>query len=48
MSSGCTALFILKVDQEIFIANAGDCCCVLSRKNIKDFIELSVEHKPNN
>jgi len=41
---GCTALVTLIRDSELFVANAGDCRCVLNRGGIA--IDLSQDHKP--
>lgn len=41
---GCTALISLVQDSELFVANAGDCRCVLSRGG--QALDLSQDHKP--
>lgn len=41
--SGCTALAALVVDFKLYIANAGDCRCVLSKKN-GTVVNLSRDH----
>lgn len=41
--SGCTALAALVVDSTLFVANAGDCRCVLSRKD-RTIVNLSRDH----
>lgn len=41
--SGCTALATLVVNSTLFIANAGDCRCVLGRTD-GSFVELSRDH----
>lgn len=41
---GCTALVTIIRDSEVFIANAGDCRCVLNRGGLA--IDLSQDHKP--
>ncbi len=47
MTSGCTALFVLKFKNDIYVANSGDCSGVLARKNYKEYINITKEHKPN-
>lgn len=44
-SVGCTANVALLVDKMLYVANAGDSRCALSRKG--KIVELSVDHKPN-
>jgi protein phosphatase 1G len=44
MYVGCTALVVLIRNRRMFVANAGDCRCVLSRS--KRAIDLSQDHKP--
>lgn len=44
--SGCTALVALIKDKKIYVANAGDCRCVVSKNG--EAIELSLDHKPEN
>lgn len=41
--SGCTAIAALIVDKKLFVANAGDCRCVLSRKDAT-VVHLSKDH----
>lgn len=41
--SGCTALATLVVNSTLFVANAGDCRCVLGRMD-GSFVELSRDH----
>lgn len=41
---GCTALISLIRDSELYVANAGDCRCVLSRGG--QALDLSQDHKP--
>ena len=36
MISGCTALIALFVENKIYIANAGDSKCLLSKKSLKE------------
>jgi len=39
MTSGCTAIFILIVKNQVYIANAGDCKCILAtNKELEGFI----------
>ncbi|MCO5552732.1 hypothetical protein L7F22_006249 [Adiantum nelumboides] len=45
LSSGTTAITVLVLEREIFVANAGDCRAVLCRKG--KAIEMSRDHKPN-
>ncbi|KAH7430032.1 hypothetical protein KP509_09G079600 [Ceratopteris richardii] len=45
LSSGTTAITVLILGREIFVANAGDCRAVLCRKG--KAIEMSRDHKPN-
>lgn len=45
LSSGTTAITVLVLGREIFVANAGDCRAVLCRKG--KAIEMSRDHKPN-
>ncbi|PXF48885.1 Protein kinase and PP2C-like domain-containing protein [Gracilariopsis chorda] len=42
-NSGCTALSALVVDSTLFVANAGDCRCILSRKD-GTVLSLSKDH----
>lgn len=44
MDSGCTAVVVLKVDNKIFVANAGDSRAVVSRGGTAK--DLSEDHKP--
>jgi protein phosphatase 2C family protein 2/3 len=44
--SGCTACVSLITKNEIYVANAGDSRCVLSKKGVA--VELSEDHKPEN
>lgn len=41
--SGCTALTALVVDSTLFVANAGDCRCVLGRTD-GSYVDLSRDH----
>ena len=43
-SAGTTALVVLMHGNELLVANAGDCRCVLSRNGIA--VDLSEDHKP--
>jgi len=43
-SSGCTAVVTLLRDKQLFVANAGDSRCVVSRGGRA--IEMSIDHKP--
>lgn len=43
-SSGCTAVVALLVDQDLFVANAGDSRCVVCRDG--KALDMSVDHKP--
>ena len=43
--AGCTANVVLIIDNEMFIANAGDSRAVIGEGN--SFSELSVDHKPD-
>ncbi|KAK4336619.1 hypothetical protein RND71_043958 [Anisodus tanguticus] len=42
--SGCTAVVALLVGNQLYVANAGDSRCVLSRNG--EAIDLSIDHKP--
>ncbi|CAG9334414.1 unnamed protein product [Blepharisma stoltei] len=42
--SGCTAVVALIRDDKLYVANAGDSRCILSRKG--KAIEMTVDHKP--
>ncbi|CAH1773594.1 unnamed protein product [Owenia fusiformis] len=42
--SGCTAVLALIKDNELYVANAGDSRCVLSRNGVA--MEMSFDHKP--
>lgn len=44
MDSGCTAVVALLVGSQLYVANAGDSRCVVSREG-KAF-EMSSDHKP--
>ena len=44
--SGCTAVIALIKDNKLYVANAGDSRCVLSRAG--QAIEMSHDHKPTN
>lgn len=44
--AGCTALVCLLVKKKLFVANSGDCRCLLFDKEGKIFI-MNSEHKPN-
>ena len=45
MVAGCTAVVALVVRDTIYVANAGDSRCVLSREGRA--VELSIDHKPD-
>jgi len=47
---GCTANLMLITDTELYVANAGDCRCVLATFESAEKIiakDLSVDHKPD-
>jgi protein phosphatase 1G len=46
-SVGCTSnvIYIDKEKKKIYVANAGDSRCVMSRN--KKAVEMSIDHKPN-
>ena len=44
-TSGCTACVALIKDKKLFVANAGDSRCVISRKG--QACNLSKDHKPD-
>lgn len=44
--SGCTALVALIKNNKLYVANAGDCRCVVSKNG--EAIEMSLDHKPEN
>lgn len=43
-SSGCTAVVVILKNNDLYVANAGDSRCVLSRDG--KALEMSVDHKP--
>lgn len=45
--AGCTALAVLIFKNKIFVANSGDCRCLVLDTKGKIFI-MNEEHKPNN
>ena len=45
MAVGCTALVVVIRENVMYIANAGDCRCVMSRMKIA--LDLTQDHKPN-
>lgn len=46
IEGGCTALAMLLVGNEVFIANAGDCQAIYFNKKSHKIEVLSKEHKP--
>lgn len=46
-NDGTTALMTFVVEDQLYIANLGDCRAVLSRKNSPSVVRLSEDHKPN-
>ncbi|KAL0272896.1 UNVERIFIED_CONTAM: hypothetical protein PYX00_005714 [Menopon gallinae] len=42
--SGCTAVVALLVNNKVYVANAGDSRCIVSKKG--EVIEMSLDHKP--
>lgn len=44
LSSGCTAVVALLRGNELYVANAGDSRCVVSRNGTA--VEMSFDHKP--
>ena len=42
--SGCTAVVALKCGEELYVANAGDSRCVVSRAG--KAVDMSIDHKP--
>lgn len=42
--SGCTAVVALLVNNKVFVANAGDSRCIVSKKG--EVVEMSLDHKP--
>lgn len=45
--AGCTAMVCLIVDKKVYLANAGDCRCLVFDRNGVIY-QLNREHKPNN
>lgn len=45
-ASGSTAVVALLKDNKIYVANAGDSRCIISKNG--EVFEMSIDHKPNN
>ena len=46
IKGGCTAIVMLFLQSKLYVANAGDCCCIMLTENHDKITELSMDFTP--